>query len=284
MGTRTLDRYLYNYAMIFNLPSFDKIETLIREVTETEIMPRFKSLASEETWKKGSGSIVTAADIAAEKMLASQLPLLLPGSVVVGEEMVHDSPDILKRLDGSEPVWVLDPVDGTSNFAANSPDFGVMVALVVRRETVAGWIYRPVEDEMYTCERGNGAFLNGAKLNIRPSVRNLEKMVGSLGGFLRKRTNLPERFSRVTASGCIALDYCSLAKGVLDFAHYRGAHVWDHAPGWLLHSEAGGYNRCLDDTIYLAGLPGEGGLLLASDRETWEMLRKPIKEALDTLR
>ncbi len=269
--------------MILKLPSFDDIETIIREVSETEIMPRFKSLASEETWRKGSGSIVTAADVAAEKMLASQLSRMLPGSVVVGEEMVEENPNILHRLDGSEPVWVLDPVDGTSNFAANSPDFGVMVALVVRRETVAGWIYRPVLDEMYTCERGNGAFLNGDRLNIKPSVRDFGEMVGSLGGLLRKRTNLAACFSRVTASGCIALDYCSLAKGVLDFAHYRGAHVWDHASGCLLHSEAGGYNRCLDDTVYRAGMPGEGGILLASDREAWEMLRKPIKEALETL-
>ena len=263
-----------------NVPPSDIIETLIREVTATEIMPRYQSLAEDEKWEKRPGSVVTAADVAAEAFLAKELPPLLAGSVVVGEEMIEDDPSVLDLLDGEVPVWILDAVDGTSNFAKGSPDFGVMVGLVLRRETIAGWIFRPVDNEMYVSERGAGAFRNGDRLRIDPAPRDLSDMAGSLGGYLRRKTDLPEKFSRVTSTRCIAVDYCALVNGDVHFAHYRGARAWDHAPGWLMHSEAGGYNRCLDDTPYLAGKPGEGGILLTTDREAWEALREPIGIAL----
>ena len=266
--------------MFVSVPPSKKIENLILEVTAAEIMPRWQSLSLDEKWEKRPGSIVTAADVAAEKFLATALPPLLPGSVVVGEEMIEDDPSLLGLLDGGAPVWVLDAVDGTSNFANGNPDFGVMVGLVQRRETIAGWIYRPVEDQMYTCELGAGAFCNDEKLTISPSPRDLVELEGSLGGYLRRKSDLPEQLARVTSTRCIAVDYCAMVNNDIHFAHYRGVRVWDHAPGWLLHSEAGGYNQCLDDTEYFAGKPGEGGILYATDREVWEKLREPIERAL----
>ena len=94
---------------------------------------------------------------------------------------------------------------------------------------------------------------------------------------------MPDRFGRVTATRCIAVDYCALATGAIHFAHYRGTRVWDHAPGFLLHMEAGGYSASLDGTPYRIGLPGEGGLLLTADEATWRSLRGPIADALDVL-
>ena len=266
--------------MAIIIPPSETVETLIREITAAEIMPRFQSLSADDQWEKRPGSVVTAADIAAENFLARELPPLLPGSVVVGEEMIEDDPAALDQLDGDAPVWVLDAVDGTSNFAKGSPDFGVMVALVVRRETIAGWIFRPVDDEMYVCENGAGAFRDGERLHIKASPRRMADMEGSLGGYMRKNTDLPDRLARVTSTRCIAVDYCALVNSDIHFAHYRGVRAWDHAPGWLLHTEAGGYSRCLDGTGYLAGKPGEGGILLATDREAWEHLQGPIKQAI----
>ena len=109
-------------------------------------------------------------------------------------------------------------------------------------------------------------------------------MEGSLGGYLRRKTDLSNNFARVTSTHCIAVDYCALVTGKIHFAHYRGVRAWDHAAGWLLHSEAGGYNQCLDDTEYLAGKPGEGGILLTTDREAWEALRGPIENALEAFK
>lgn len=266
--------------MTLSIPNSDIVESLIREITAAEIMPRFQTLSKDETWEKRPGSVVTAADIAAEEFLIRELPPLLAGSVVVGEEMIEDDPAALDLLDDDAPVWVLDAVDGTSNFAKGSADFGVMVALVVKRETVAGWIFRPVDDDMYVCEKGAGAFRNGERLRIAPSPRAMADMEGSLGGYIRKHTDLSDRVARVTSTRCIAVDYCALVNNDIHFAHYRGVRAWDHAPGWLLHTEAGGYNRCLDDTEYLAGKPGEGGILLATDRDAWETLQNPIVEAI----
>jgi len=137
---------------------------------------------------------------------------------------------------------------------------------------------------MYTCELGAGAFRNGEPLTISPSPRNMSEMAGSLGSYMRRNTDLPDRLARVTSTRCIAVDYCALVNNDIHFAHYRGVRAWDHAPGWLLHAEAGGYNQCLDDTEYLAGKPGEGGILLATDREAWEALRGPIEKALETFK
>lgn len=274
----------YNrWTMPLTIPPSETVEALIREVTAAEIMPRFDRLADEEHWEKRPGSIVTAADVAAEQFLTRELPALLPGSVVVGEEMVEEDPGILDLLDGEAPVWVLDPVDGTSNFAKGSPDFGVMVALVVRRETIAAWIFRPTADAMYVAHKGAGAFRNGDRLHVATAPADHADMVGSLGGRMRRETDLPGRFARVTATRCIAVDYCALAEGHIHFAHYRGMRAWDHAPGFLLHGEAGGFSRCLDGAPYRIGLPGEGGLLLTTDEATWNSLRPPIDEALSKL-
>ena len=270
--------------MTISIPPSEKIEALIREVTAAEIMPRFQSLSKDEKWEKRPGSVVTAADVAAETFLIRELPPLLPGSVVVGEEMIEDDPAALDLLDGDAPVWVLDAVDGTSNFARGSEDFGVMVALVLKRETIGGWIFRPVDDDMYVCEKGAGAFRNGERLRIEPSPREMAEMEGSLGGYMRKHTDLPDQVARVTSTRCIAVDYCALVNGDIHFAHYRGVRAWDHAPGWLLHTEAGGYSRCLDGTPYLAGKPGEGGILLATDAEAWDVLQNPIQAAIATFK
>ncbi len=269
--------------MSLNIPDSATVENLIREVTATEIMPRFDALADEEYWEKRPGSIVTAADMAAEASFARELPQLLEGSVVVGEEMVEEDPKILDLLDGEAPVWVIDPVDGTSNFAKGSPDFGVMLALVYRREVIAGWIFRPTEHAIYVAQHGAGAFRNGERLCVGPAPTELGALEGSLAGRIRRETDLPKLFGHVTSTRCIAVDYCSLATGKIHFAHYRGTRVWDHAPGFLLHMEAGGFSRCLDGADYRLGLPGEGGLLLTADEATWHALRPPIQDALDLL-
>ena len=262
------------------LPPLDDVSSLIREVSAAEIMPRFGRLGDADRWRKRHGSVVTAADVAAEEFLARRLPELVASSLVVGEEMSEESPGSLDALDGDAPVWLVDPVDGTRNFVDGKPGFAVMVALVVRRQAVAGWIYRPVEDAMYVAEAGAGAFRDGDRLRVAAAAGSLAEHAGSLGGFLRRKTDLPDRFARITASRCIGVDYCALADGEIHFAHYRGVSAWDHAAGVLIHAEAGGFCRSLDRTPYRVGAPGEGGILLAPDPAAWEDIRDPIAEAL----
>src|SRR6185437_792815 len=102
---------------------------------DEEVMPRFEKLESGDISEKGPGDLVTVADIAAEHRLTPALRGLLPGSLVVGEEAVAADPAVLALLDGDDYVWVVDPIDGTANFAAGIPLFAVMVALIRRGET-----------------------------------------------------------------------------------------------------------------------------------------------------
>src|SRR5579864_9382514 len=157
-----------------------RVETLIREVAASEIIPRFRRLAAEDIREKQPGQIVTAADIEAERRLIERLPHMVPGSVVVGEEGVAADPALLDALWGTAPVWLVDPVDGTQNFSEGSPVFATMVALVRHRQTAAAWIYDPVNDRMAQAEHGAGAYVDGAWLNLAPPLP-IAEMTGRLG-------------------------------------------------------------------------------------------------------
>lgn len=261
-------------------PDPQHVARLIREVADSEILPRFRRLAADESWEKRPGSVVTVADQAAENALAGALGDLVPGSLVVGEEAVEERPEILERLSGDAPVWVLDPVDGTSNFAAGKPDFAVIVAYVVEGETRAGWIHLPVEGVTAIAVAGDGAEVDGARARVAPAAPMAE-MTGSLGPRLRRNKAFSGRFASVTNTKCCAVDYLAIVRGRIHFAYYRGLKPWDHAAGHLLHREAGGYSACLDGADYRPGAPGEGGLLLAPTTGVWRTLAADIPAALE---
>src|SRR3546814_17285856 len=113
------------------LPDLERVAAIIRETAEVEILPRFKTLAADEIREKRPGDLVTVADIEAEKRLTRQLTDLVPGSRVIGEEAIAGDEALLaaKASDGS--VWIVDPVDGTANFAAGRTPFTVVVAYLL---------------------------------------------------------------------------------------------------------------------------------------------------------
>jgi fructose-1,6-bisphosphatase/inositol monophosphatase family enzyme len=131
----------------------DRLGQVLRQVADSEIASRFQRLAPSDVIGKPSiedpTDVVTAADRAAEAELTLRLPELLPGSSVVGEEAVSTDPQVLERLRGKAPVWVVDPLDGTRNFAAGRGPFGTMVALVERGTLIASGIYLPLLGHMY---------------------------------------------------------------------------------------------------------------------------------------
>jgi fructose-1,6-bisphosphatase/inositol monophosphatase family enzyme len=116
------------------------VQRFVEEIAAEEIVPRFRCLADHEVQAKKGGEIVTAADIASEARLTRLLQDHLPGSHVVGEEGTSERPEVLDLLQGEDPVWLVDPVDGTANFAAGRPTFAVMVALVEKGAIRASWI------------------------------------------------------------------------------------------------------------------------------------------------
>lgn len=250
-----------------------RVAEIIREVAQAEILPRFRRLEPHQIREKKPGDLVTEADVEAERSLTRRLTAILPGSLVVGEEAVAHDPAVLDKLTDDAPVWIVDPVDGTANFAHHRPVFGVIVALAVARRTVAGWIHDPINDRTATVEAGEGAWIGERRLSVGADGRALASMSGSLG--YRKIPQISQAVSRLVRNGSVAHDYMALAEGSLDFAFYRRLMPWDHAAGVLLHREAGGFSALLDGTPY-RNQPSTAGLLVASGPASWQALRSLV--------
>lgn len=268
------------------LPDAEKVIEIIRETAATLIVPRFRQLADEDIREKSPGDLVTIADVESEKHLESLLTDLMPGSLVVGEEEAEDFPRVLDRLKGDEPVWILDPLDGTRNFAAGREPFAVIVALAQGQETLMGWIYDPIADEMVWAAKGEGCYFGDAKLTLGTPPA-IAEMTGSLSGRIAERLfgkkGTPKHISRV---GCVGRDYMDLALGRTDFARYAfQLKPWDHAAGVLLHNEAGGVNRLLKtntkyhpDLTPKDAMKSEEVLMLAPDQASLETLSEMLKK------
>lgn len=245
------------------------VARLIRDAALAEILPRFRHLEAGDIREKAPGQLVTDADTAAEAMLARSLTALLPAAVV-GEEAVAGDPSLVDALARPGPVWVIDPVDGTANFAQGNPRFGVIVALVVDGATIMGWIHDPLADRTVFAAAGGGAWCGDTRLAVLPEVA-LAAMAGSAG----RKAPLAAAVAAVGRRGSAAHDYLDLVEGRLHFAHFRRLMPWDHAAGVLIHAEAGGCGARMDGSPYRPGL-GDGGLLLAPGRRSWDALRALI--------
>ena len=257
----------------------------MREVARKVVMPRFQTLARHEISEKSPGDLVTIADLEAEVLLAEELTALMPGSTVVGEEGYELDNALLVLLEREAPVWVLDPVDGTHNFAHGKPCFAMIVALCHGGRTLAGWILDPVNDRMAWAAVGQGAWIDGKRVHVAPYT-NVESCVGSAGDRVRRRldesrgqpgVSVPKRLTRYRCSG---REYMDLATGELHFARYAGRlKPWDHAAGVLIHTEAGGYSRLVDSgaaytaTAKILREP----LFLAPDAESWDTLHSIVR-------
>ena len=260
-------------------PDIPKVTEILSFVAETEILPLFRRLEDHQISDKKSGEIVTAADINAEHKLTELLTALVPDSVTVGEEGFAADESVMARLSGDSPVWIIDPVDGTQNFAQGKACFCVIVAYVVAGRTLAGWIYNPIDKTTIVSEDGAGAFDTGKRLRL-DNAPAVDAMTGGVG--VRRRDPIRERASEnkltlpadFTRYRCIGLEYADLARGVLHFAEFGNLKPWDHAAGLLIHKEAGGHAAfTADNSVYTPGPIPKGRLLAAPDENSWGELR-----------
>ena len=246
----------------------------MREVATTLIVPRFQKLAAGDVHTKTHpGDLVTIADIESERALTKLLPALLPGSVVIGEEAASADAAVLDRLKGEEPVWVIDPVDGTANFVSGVPRFAVIVALVRGGETIMGFIHDPIAGKTLWAEAGAGAWLEeeGGKhirVHAPPPVSNALSAM-TAGIYSRELTHLKGRFTRVIRLGSAAHDYWSLTDGRMQVLNFKRLKPWDHAAGLLIHTEAGGFNRMLSGLAYAPAELDQVGILCAPSESVW---------------
>jgi fructose-1,6-bisphosphatase/inositol monophosphatase family enzyme len=260
----------------------DQVSDLIREVADTIVRPRFRHLTSAQIHAKAPGDVVTIADQESERALTAGLTALLPGSQVVGEEAVAADPGILRRMCADGDVWIVDPVDGTNNFAAGKTPFAIMVALLREGEAAASWILDVMADRMAIAEAGSGAYLDGVRVKTRTDDPGPAALRGTLARHyfpadLRERVNRHAgEFAEVTnGHHCAGYEYPSVATDEQQFAMFWRILPWDHVPGTLFVRESGGVVRHLDGTEYHPAGDGDG-LLVAPNPDVWETVRSTL--------
>lgn len=253
----------------------------VREVAAAEIRPRFRALAPGEVAEKTAhDDLVTIADRAAEAALGKAVRGILPGAAVIGEEAVSADPALLDALAGAERAVVIDPVDGTWNYANGLAVFAVILAVVERGETVWGLLYDPVCDDWVVAEKGGGAWFARPgqapqRLQVGAQPASAIEAFGFTSMDLYPRALRPPiaaelpGFHRSTSLRCAAHEYRLLAQGRAAFALYAKLNVWDHAAGVLCATEAGGVARLLDGRAYAPGMR-QGRLLVTTTEPLWQ--------------
>jgi fructose-1,6-bisphosphatase/inositol monophosphatase family enzyme len=271
--------------MLFSTHDASIVDQLLREAARSEIMPRFRNLSAHEVRQKSSAmDLVTDADEAAERMIARELGQAFPRAVLIGEEATERNPSLLNRLADADLAFLIDPVDGTKNFASGLPLFGMMVAAVMRGEIIAGWIHDPVGDDTAIAVRGEGAWVQrfGSHVDLRvaPPVSGRDMSGCASWHHLPE----PERstvarnltgFGAIACYRCAAHEYRMAAAGHYHFIVHSKLMPWDHAAGWLLHREAGGYSARFDGSPYRPTLH-EGGIICAPDEESWWTIHEKL--------
>lgn len=251
------------------------MNALLREVAEAAVLPRHRRLVEGQVEEKSPGELVTVADREAEVLLSAGLFRMLPGVPVLGEEAASADPALLRLLTTNTRCWLIDPIDGTADFVAGSDELAMMIALVEGGETVAAWIHHPVAGTTYIAERGAGTYLDDERLVVTDAAKPLSQLSGiALTRFLSppRKAAVERGSARMTdvAHGPAAAGfaYPRITTGSLDFALFWRTLPWDHAPGALLVTEAGGVAAHLDGQSYRPGRSQEG-LLVAAGQTCW---------------
>jgi fructose-1,6-bisphosphatase/inositol monophosphatase family enzyme len=252
----------------------DAVLTLLKEVAEEVINPRFRSLAKDDIAEKNPGDLVTVADRESELRITEVLRREHPDALVLGEEAFATDPVLLDRFRAADHAFTVDPVDGTKNFVNGSPDHAVMVAELRGGEVVRSWIWQPQHEKGYVAERGAGAWLDGRRLT-RPPLGDELRGVTSRKGWIGQALGTLRALELTWV--CCGVDYPKLVEGAADYALFRRGKPWDHAPGSLLLSEAGGFVGTFDGAAYepQGGVPN--GLVAAADRATYDAVQRLVR-------
>lgn len=218
------------------------IGELLARVGREELLSRFHRVGSR---KKADGSLVTDADIASQRVIGEALAQRWPGSRLLGEEMGRAEQEAaIAQTD--QPLWVLDPLDGTTNYAAGVPFFAISLALIEGGEIRFGMVHDPSRAETFMALKGEGAWLNGEPLILGEGCA--ESLAESVAIVDFKRLERGLATALVTAPpyrsqrgfGSVALEWCWLAAGRGHLYLHGGQKLWDYAAGELILREAGG--------------------------------------------
>lgn len=263
---------------------------LVRRAAKTEILPRFRNLSAHQIdTKSGPQDLVTEADTAAEAMIARGILRLFPNAVVIGEEAASADPSLRQKAAEAELAFIIDPVDGTWNFAKGVPLFGVILAATRFGRPVFGMLYDPMVDDWVIADDLSHARIAGAGRTETPAHVSVGGELSDLSGIMHyylmpKDTQaklapvLPE-FYRMSSMRCSCHEYRIMAQGGVDFTLSGILNPWDHAAGVLLCQRAGGVAKMLDGRDYDISIE-EGYILCAPNQDTWDRLRDILAPVL----
>ena len=229
---------------------------------------------------KGEINLVTEADKISEEMITSEINHLFPDHDILAEEFTDTSR-------GSDFRWIIDPLDGTTNYAHGYPVFCVSIALQKLDEIIIGVIYNPMLNEMFVAEKGEGAFLNGREVHVSNTVRLAQSLIAT--GFpydiredsqnnLNYFNEMIMRARAIRRPGSAALDLAYVAAGRFDGFWELKLSPWDTAAGWLIVEEAGGVVTDLGGRDYCLESP----VIVASNGRIHEEMMDVLKEASST--
>ena len=251
------------------------MQALLRDVSARAILPHYQKLSAGQIEAKAADDVVTVADTLAEDMLAEGLGRIIPGLPIVGEEAAHSDPTVLERLKAS--CWIVDPLDGTNNFAAGKPPFGILIAMAEAGEAHTGWIYDPLRDRLCVAHKGKGAFINGEKVTARPTGQ--DKPVAAISVVFMDparragiKAKIAPHYAMVDIPRCAAEQYPRLVLGENDCSIFERTHSWDHAAGVLFLNEAGGKAARPDGRPYRVDEAHLPGLIGAASPALWDDL------------
>lgn len=251
----------------------EPVTALLRQTAAEIVLPRFRALATHEIEEKSPGEIVTIADKESEERLSEGLENLLPGALIVGEEAAEDELTLMDRVDEGG-VWLIDPIDGTTNFSEGKTPFALMIALLNDGDPVAGWMLDPVTDRLCHAHRGHGAYVGDETVSARPT--GAEPPIAAFGMHFmtaEKRAMIEGRAAGkldvVPIPRCAGEQYPRLALGENDISLFERTLPWDHAPGALFLDEAGGKTARPDGEPYRPA-DRRPGLLSAATPRLWD--------------
>ena len=265
-----------------------KLLAAVRAAARSQILPRYRALSAGDIHTKSRhDDLVTEADLAVERLLTEQMPEILPGALVLGEEAASTDPKLIERATGGELCVIIDPVDGTWNFANGLSVFGTIIAVLREGQTVWGLLYDPLMDDWIVARRGGGVSYTRpgqGPIPCRvspppPRAEQIGLMAPALFPASQRESlvrNAINGFDRTMGLRCSCHEYrLMLQQG----AHWNLSHnpmPWDHAAGVLAVEELGGQACFVEDgTRYTPSRTG-GTLLVAGSETSWAEVRESL--------
>ena len=210
----------------------------------------YGEVANLQVSRKGPADFVSAADLKAEKVLREELSHVRPDYALLMEESGATGPSGAGQGTAAERRWIVDPLDGTSNFLHGLPHFAISIALEERGELIAGVVFDPIKDELFYAEKGQGAFLNDRRIRVSSRTRPDDALIatgipflghGDRPAFLAELDAVSAKVAGIRRWGTASLDLAYVAAGRFDGYWERDLSSWDIAAGIVLVREAGGY-------------------------------------------